>query len=84
VARVVVRYWASAREAAGVEEEVHEASTVAGLLDAARVGRDAHFAAVLARSSLLVDGQAIGRRDPASVLLLEGVVVEVLPPFAGG
>jgi molybdopterin converting factor small subunit len=79
-----VRYWAAARAAAGVDEETYEATTVAELLAAVVVGRDPQFVAVLARSSLLVDGQAVGGRDRSSVLLPEGGVVEVLPPFAGG
>jgi sulfur-carrier protein len=84
MARGVVRFWAAARAAAGVEEEAYDATTVAELLAAVVIGRDAHFGAVLARSSLLVDGHAVGGRDPSSVPLVEGGVVEVLPPFAGG
>jgi sulfur-carrier protein len=84
MARVLVRYWAAARAAAGVTEETHEARTVADLLVSVRVGRDAHFASVLGRSTVLVDGQAVGPRDPASVVLPDAGVVEVLPPFAGG
>jgi molybdopterin converting factor small subunit len=39
---------------------------------------------VLARSSFLVDGSAVGGRAADSVPLPEGAVIEVLPPFAGG
>ena len=39
---------------------------------------------VLARSSFLIDGEQAGNRPPGSVILREGAVVEVLPPFAGG
>jgi molybdopterin synthase sulfur carrier subunit len=84
MARVLVRYWAAARAAAGVDEEQIDAVDVAGVLEAATRGRDAQFAAVLARSSLLIDGQVLGGREPSSVQLADGVVVEVLPPFAGG
>jgi hypothetical protein len=42
------------------------------------------FAAVLARSSFLVDGEQAGGRAAEAVLLGEGAVIEVLPPFAGG
>jgi sulfur-carrier protein len=84
VAQVVVRYWAAARAAAGVDEEAQEAITLADLLASLVVGRPAQFAAVLGRSSLLLDGQSVRGRVPESVLLSDGAVVEVLPPFAGG
>lgn len=84
MARVLVRYWAAARAAAGVDEEHVEAADVAEVLTTVSRGRDAQFVAVLARSSLLVDGLALGGRERSSVPLADGVVVEVLPPFAGG
>ena len=86
MAMVTVRYWAAAKQAAGVAEEDLAAGTLAEML-AAVVAR--HPAApalreVLARASFLVDGEQAGTRDPESVTLREGAVVEVLPPFAGG
>jgi molybdopterin converting factor small subunit len=84
MARVLVRYWAAARAAAGVDEEHVDATDLAGALATVSSGRDATFRAVLARSSLLVDGVAVGRREPSDVPLADGAVVEVLPPFAGG
>lgn len=84
MARVIVRYWAAARAAAGVAEESFDASTLAELLAVVSVGRDAGFQAVLSRSSFLVDGLAAGSRGRALVMLSDGAVVEVLPPFAGG
>ena len=84
MARVLVRYWAAARAAAGVDQEHVDALDVAGVLAVVSSGRDAQFVAVLARSSLLVDGLALGAREPSSVRLTDGSVVEVLPPFAGG
>ncbi|MQA94664.1 MAG: MoaD/ThiS family protein [Streptosporangiales bacterium] len=81
-----IRYWAAAREAAGLAEEAYEARTLREALDAARerhAGRPT-FATVLARSSFLVDGDPVGKRDHATVELPEGGTVEVLPPFAGG
>ena len=84
MARVLVRYWAAARAAAGVDQEHVDARDVAGVLAVVSSGRDAQFVAVLARSSLLVDGLALGAREPSSVQLADGAVVEVLPPFAGG
>jgi len=84
---VLVRYWAAAKAAAGVPEETfaHEPD-LAALLAAVRDrhGVGGRLAEVLARCSYLVDETSPGRRDPADVPLLEGAVVDVLPPFAGG
>ncbi|KAA9382085.1 MoaD/ThiS family protein [Microbispora cellulosiformans] len=77
-----IRYWAAAKEAAGVPEEAAAADTLADLL--AGIGRNAALERVLRRSSFLVDGAPAGTRDPAAITLPEGFVVEVLPPFAGG
>jgi molybdopterin synthase sulfur carrier subunit len=86
---VTVRYWAAAKQAAGVAEEKVSAGTLAEALAAAGTARGsasaaAAFAAVLARSSFLVDGAPVGSRAPDSVQLADAAVVEVLPPFAGG
>lgn len=86
---VTVRYWAAAKQAAGVAEEKVTAGTLAEALAAATKARTpAHpagaFAAVLARSSFLVDGAPVGSRAPDSVDLADAAVIEVLPPFAGG
>jgi molybdopterin converting factor small subunit len=79
-----IRYWAAARAAAGTENETFHATTLAEALDAARAGRGPEFARVLSVCSCLIDGDPVGLRDPASVELLDGATVEVLPPFAGG
>jgi molybdopterin converting factor small subunit len=86
MATVTMRYWAAAKQAAGVAEETISAETLGDALTAALAGRDgaAALRSVLARSSFLVDGSPVGRRAPDSVLLSESAVVEVLPPFAGG
>jgi sulfur-carrier protein len=86
MATVTMRYWAAAKQAAGVAEETVSAETLSDALAAALSGRDgaATLRAVLARSSFLVDGSPVGTRAPDSVLLSESAVVEVLPPFAGG
>jgi sulfur-carrier protein len=34
--------------------------------------------------SAVVDGAPVGLRDQAELVLTEGSVVELLPPFAGG
>lgn len=87
VSTVEVRYFASARSAAGVGSELVAVSAdgpLTAVLDAVRARHDARFAEVLTVCSLLVDGAPVGRRDPATVPVGEGSVVEVLPPFAGG
>ena len=86
MAMVTVRYWAAAKQAAGVAEEILTAGTLAELLAAmlARHPAAPALEGVLARSSFLVDGEQAGNRPPGSVTLREGAVVEVLPPFAGG
>ena len=89
---VTLRYWAAAKQAAGVAEETVSAGTLAAALDVALSGRernppagaDCDLRAVLARSSFLVDGHPVGNRAPETVTLPEAAVVEVLPPFAGG
>ena len=83
---VTVRYWAAAKQAAGVAEETLSAATLAEALAAAAASRpgSADFRAVLARSSILVNGEQAARRSAEAVPLDEGTVIEVLPPFAGG
>jgi sulfur-carrier protein len=101
MAVVTLRYWAAAKEAAGIAEEAVSAGTLAEALAAAtagsddggpagqqmrdeRSGRNARLRAILVRSSFLVDGTPVGTRAPEAVVLGDGSVVEVLPPFAGG
>lgn len=86
MANVTIRYWAAAREAAGVAEEPVQANTLAGALAAAtaRRGDDSRLATVFARSSFLIDSTPVGKRPASAVQLAEGAVIEVLPPFAGG
>jgi sulfur-carrier protein len=85
MAEVTIRYWAAAKDAAGVPEQHLTADTLAAALAAAvAANRKAQLSAVLARSSFLVDGSPVGRRATESILLVDGNVIEVLPPFAGG
>lgn len=83
MASVIVRYFAAAAEAAGVEEETlaaDDAVTTVGELRDLLVDRyGAAMARVVANGSFLVDG--VVRRDGAAPL---GASVDVLPPFAGG
>jgi len=77
---VLVRYFASAAEAAGRDEELVSAVATVGQLRALLVRQygDA-MARVLASGSFLVDG-IVSRDDRHAV----GTRVDVLPPFAGG
>ena len=84
--KITIRYWAAAKEAAGVAEESIDAGTLSDLLNTAVAGRkpDGRLAAVLTRSSFLVNADPVGRAARESLVLADGDVVEVLPPFAGG
>jgi len=86
MAKVTIRYWAAAKEAAGVQEESVEAIALSDLLNTVVASRkpDGRLADVLARSSFLVNADPVGRVARQSILLDDGAVVEVLPPFAGG
>ncbi|MCK2214934.1 MoaD/ThiS family protein [Actinomadura sp. ATCC 31491] len=78
-----IRYWAAAKDAAGVAEETFEAVTLGELMTKITQNR-AELAQVVRRCSFLVDGSPVGRRPHDEVALGDGVTVEVLPPFAGG
>jgi molybdopterin synthase sulfur carrier subunit len=86
MAKVRIRYWAAAKDAAGIPEEPVDAVTLRDALDAVIASRkpDARLAAVIARSSFLVNADPVGRAAKESIVLHEGAVIEVLPPFAGG
>jgi sulfur-carrier protein len=88
MAMVTIRYWAAAKEAAGIAAESLEAGTLAGALAAALDSRGREhgerLANVLARSSFLVDGAPAGVRPHEEITLGDTAVIEVLPPFAGG
>lgn len=83
---VTVRYFAGARAAAGLEEEVvhldgaGRSLTVAALADLLAERHGAELARVLTASSFLVDEVASGRDR----VVHDGAQVDVLPPFAGG
>jgi molybdopterin synthase sulfur carrier subunit len=85
MATVTLRYWAAAKDAAGVAEQVVTAETLAGALALAGSAEvRTRLTPVLDRSSFLIDGAQVGRRAAESVPLADGAVIEVLPPFAGG
>lgn len=83
---VTLRYWASLRAAAGLTEETVAAGTLAAALAEARARHtdSPRFEAVLGICSVIVDGTPVGQRDHRDVLVGDGSVVELLPPFAGG
>ncbi|MCT1478325.1 MoaD/ThiS family protein [Microbacterium sp. p3-SID336] len=74
-----VRYFAAAQDAAGVEAEALEASTL-GDLRARLTADHPGLAGILDRCALLVDG----RRVDDGFALAGVETVDVLPPFAGG
>ena len=76
---VTVRYWAGARAAAGTEQDHVAGSTVADAVAAVCALHPA-LEPIVAVSTLLLDGRAVGR----DAVLVDGSVLEVLPPFAGG
>ena len=81
--RLVVRYFAGARAASGVDEEsveVPDAATVEALAGALARRHGPGLARVLAASTFLVDEVPGGRDRP----LRDARRVDVLPPFAGG
>ena len=78
-AEVTIRYWASARAAAGCDSERFCGGNVGEVLLAAASAHDG-LGGVLALSTILLDGRPVGDSVPLS----EGTTLEVLPPFAGG
>lgn len=76
---IEVRFFAAAREAAGVTSEVRTEHTV-GELRAALVRDHPALGPILGHCALLVDGA----RRPDDHRLDQPAVADVLPPFAGG
>lgn len=76
---IEVRFFAAARDAAGVSAETRDESTV-GQLRVALVRDHPALGAVLGHCALLVDGTRRG--DDHSLVGAERA--DVLPPFAGG
>jgi sulfur-carrier protein len=87
-ATVTVRYWASARAAAGVTSDELAVSGPLTLTDVVRRAAALHpgtrLPNVLEACSVLVGDQPVGSREPDGVLVSPGQTVEFLPPFAGG
>lgn len=85
---VLVRYWASAREAAGVDSETLTVDGPTTLADVVRRLVESHadprFTKVVGVCSILVGDRPVKALDPATVVVQPGDSVELLPPFAGG
>jgi molybdopterin converting factor small subunit len=87
-ARIVVRYWASARAAAGVDTDALTVTGPLSLADVVRRVAELHpgspLPGVIEACSVLVGDEPVKSRDPRSVQVRPGQTVEFLPPFAGG
>ena len=81
MATILIRYWAGAKAAAGVNSEQIQAPTVASGLALVAKARGGELVRVIERSSLLLDGVVVHDRETS---LKDGQILEVLPPFAGG
>jgi molybdopterin synthase sulfur carrier subunit len=81
MARVVVRYFAAARDAAGVSEETVEADTMRACMSVIEAAHGPELQRVMKVCTFLVDGLRTRDLDRP---LLGDVEIDVLPPFAGG
>lgn len=88
---ITVRFWAGARQAAGVSEITCQGSDAPSLsvvvqraLAAVDPERRDQLCRVVAACSVLVEGQGVAGREPDEVRVAAGATVELLPPFAGG
>ena len=83
-----VRYWASARAAAGTPGDDLPVDGPLSLTEVRRRAGDLHpgtrLLDVLQICSALVGDQPVSSEDPGQVLVPPGASVEFLPPFAGG
>lgn len=87
--QIRLRYWASARAAAGVEEDVLDVSGPVSLAEVRERARALHadsarFPGVVETCSVLVGDRPVSSDDPTAVQVEPGQTVEFLPPFAGG
>jgi molybdopterin synthase sulfur carrier subunit len=81
---LLVRFFASARAAAGMEEETLRLPAGSAVADAVAALRERHperLPRILEAAGFLLDGVAV--RDTARALP-DGGELDVLPPFAGG
>ena len=78
-----IRYWASARAAAGCDSERFTGHRVGEVLEAAAEAH-AGLGGVLEVSTILLDGRSVTAAQLLPEPLSAGTILEVLPPFAGG
>ncbi len=80
---ITVRYFAAARDAAGVDSGLLHLKSGATLEDAIRelCGQSGKMLPVLQKCSFLCDGVAVRAR---TTVLRPHQILDVLPPFAGG
>jgi molybdopterin converting factor small subunit len=85
---ITVRYWASARSAAGVEADLlpvdGEISLTEVMTRAIGLHPGSRLAEVLHACSVLVGDRPVASAEPDDVRVAPGASVEFLPPFAGG
>ncbi len=85
---ITVRYWASARSAAGVDADQLSVTGSIPLSEvlarAVRLHPGSRLAEVLQVCSVLVGDRPVSSEDPGDVRVAPGSSVEFLPPFAGG
>ena len=85
---ITVRYWASARAAAGTDEDQLAVEGQTSVADVVRRVLEARpnprLADVLGVCSVLVGDRPVKGKDRESVMVRPGESVEFLPPFAGG
>ena len=87
--QVTLRYWASARAAAGVDSDPLEVTGPTTLAELVKRVKELHagtprFAEVLSTCSVMVGDRPVTTEDPSAVQVPPGATVEFLPPFAGG
>jgi molybdopterin synthase sulfur carrier subunit len=75
-----VRLFAALRELAGSSSLAAEGHTVGDLAEAVSAGRGERFAAIVAVSTFVVNGE---RADRATIVA-DGDEVAILPPVSGG
>jgi molybdopterin synthase sulfur carrier subunit len=82
--RVVVHYWAAARDAAGCISEQLSGRTLADVIEQAGARHGPELTRLLGICSFIVGDRPVKREGAVTVELQAGMTVEVLPPFAGG
>jgi len=85
---ITARYWAGARSAAGVGEDVFEVSGPVTLAEVVSLVLTAHPGPDVARTigvcSVLLGDRPVSTEAADQVVVAPGSTVEFLPPFAGG